>query len=74
MYASYDGSAGGQPPYDPQMMVSLLLYAYCVGIVSSRKVDGLAKSPSMRPARGAQINDSNRKSMTSCAWEGRPDR
>ena len=26
-------------------------------------VDGLAKSPSMRPARGAQINDSHRKSL-----------
>jgi transposase len=39
IYGSYDGSAGGQPPYDPEMMVSLLLYAYCVGIVSSRKIE-----------------------------------
>ncbi|MDF1535851.1 MAG: transposase [bacterium] len=37
MNASYDGTVGGQPPYDPWMMVSLLLYSYCVGVVSSRK-------------------------------------
>ena len=39
IYASYDGSAGGRPPYDPGMMVSLLLYAYSVGVVSSRKIE-----------------------------------
>jgi len=39
IYRDYDGSRGGQPPYDPQMMVSLLLYGYCVGIPSSRKIE-----------------------------------
>ncbi len=39
IYDDYDGSAGGQPPYDPGMMVSLLLYGYCVGIPSSRKIE-----------------------------------
>jgi transposase len=39
IYDDYDGSAGGQPPYDPEMMVSLLLYGYCVGIPSSRKLE-----------------------------------
>lgn len=39
IYDAYDGSAGGQPPYNPEMMVSLLLYAYCVGIPSSRKIE-----------------------------------
>jgi transposase len=39
IYASYDGSAGGQPPYDPEMMVGLLLYSYCVGVVSSRRIE-----------------------------------
>src|SRR4030042_5313136 len=29
----------GQPPFDPKMMVSLLFYAYCVGLPSSRKVE-----------------------------------
>ena len=28
----------GQPPFDLAMMVSLLLYAYCVGVYSSRKI------------------------------------
>ncbi len=38
-YESYDGSLGGQPPYDPRMMVSLLLFAYSQGITSSRKME-----------------------------------
>jgi len=38
--ASYDGGDGrGQPPYHPAMMVKLLLYAYCVGMPSSRKIE-----------------------------------
>ena len=37
--AAYDGSHGGQPAYDPQMMTGLLLYAYCVGMPSSRKIE-----------------------------------
>jgi len=32
-------SADGQPPYHPLMMVKLLLYAYCVGVPSSRKIE-----------------------------------
>lgn len=28
----------GQPPYDVTMMVSLLVYSYCVGVCSSRKI------------------------------------
>lgn len=35
----YDGSQGGRPAYDPQMMVGLLLYAYCVGCPSSRQIE-----------------------------------
>jgi transposase len=33
------GTKRGQPPYDPAMMVCLLLYAYCVGVPSSRKIE-----------------------------------
>jgi len=29
--------ARGVRPYSPRMMTALLLYAYCVGLVSSRK-------------------------------------
>jgi transposase len=38
--ASYEtGDGRGQPPYHPVMMVKLLLYAYCVGAPSSRKIE-----------------------------------
>ena len=39
IYASYDGSRGGRPGFDPRLMVALLLYGYCYGIVSSRKLE-----------------------------------
>ena len=39
IYQAYDGTKGGQPPFEPRMMVGLLLYAYCVGLVSSRKIE-----------------------------------
>lgn len=39
IYQSYNSSKGGQPPFAPKMMTSLLLYAYCVGIPSSRKIE-----------------------------------
>jgi len=42
IYQSYDSSKGGQPAFDPKMMTSLLLYAYCVGIASSRKIEKAA--------------------------------
>jgi transposase len=29
----------GQPPYDVTLMVTLLVYAYCLGITSSRKIE-----------------------------------
>jgi transposase len=35
----YDGCAGGQPGYHPRLMVGLLLYAYCTGVPSSRKIE-----------------------------------
>jgi transposase/IS5 family transposase len=39
IYQRYDSSKGGQPPFDPKMMVSLLFYAYCIGLPSSRKIE-----------------------------------
>ncbi len=32
------GSERGQPPFDPVMMTALLLYAYCSGVYSSRRI------------------------------------
>src|SRR5207302_8646422 len=37
-YAPYEDETRGAPPFDPKMMVCLLLYAYCVGVFSSRKI------------------------------------
>ena len=37
--STYDNSKGGQPSYHPRMMVALLLYAYCIGLPSSRKIE-----------------------------------
>ena len=35
----YEREHRGFPPHDPRMMVALLLYAYCVGVPSSRKIE-----------------------------------
>src|SRR5215217_7540162 len=37
-YTLYEDESRGAPPFDPAMMVCLLLYAYCVGVFSSRKM------------------------------------
>jgi transposase len=34
----YGQEERGQPPYHPRMMTKILLYAYCVGVFSSRKM------------------------------------
>jgi transposase len=39
IHNAYCRCRAGQPPYDPRMMASLLLYAYCVGVPSSRKIE-----------------------------------
>ena len=40
IYAAYESGEGrGQPPYHPVLMVKLLLYAYCIGLPSSRKIE-----------------------------------
>lgn len=40
--SKYDRSKGGNAAFHPQMMVTLLIYAYCVGIISSRKIEKAA--------------------------------
>jgi transposase len=37
-YAPYEVETRGAPPFDPAMMVCLLLYGYCLGVRSSRKI------------------------------------
>ena len=38
------GGAPGRPPYDPEMMCALILYAYCCGIRSSRRVEDACRT------------------------------
>jgi len=38
MHLVYGNEQRGQPPYDPQMMTKLLVYGYCVGLFSSRRI------------------------------------
>ena len=35
----YEGEERGYPPYHPVMMVKVLVYAYCVGAPSSRRIE-----------------------------------
>jgi transposase len=37
-YASYEVETRGQPPFDPALLVCLWLYAYAVGVSSSRRI------------------------------------
>jgi transposase len=38
IHAVYEKEQRGQPPYDPRLMTKLLVYGYCVGVFSSRKI------------------------------------
>jgi transposase len=38
IYAEYAEDLRGQPPYEPRMMTKLLVYGYCVGVYSARKI------------------------------------
>lgn len=37
--SQYRGAKGGRPAYHPGMMVRLLVYAYCIGMPSSRRIE-----------------------------------
>jgi transposase len=38
------GGAPGRPPYEPGMMCALLLYAYCCGVRSSRRIEASCRT------------------------------
>ena len=38
MHAVYEKERRGQPPYDPRLMTKLLVYGYCTGVFSSRRI------------------------------------
>ena len=37
--STYEGEERGYPPYHPVMMVKVLVYAYCAGVPSSRRIE-----------------------------------
>jgi transposase len=39
IYAFYEKELRGYPPYNPCMMVKVLIYAYSTGVYSSRKIE-----------------------------------
>ncbi len=39
MDAVYGAEKRGQPPYDPCMMTKVLVYGYCTGVFSSRRIE-----------------------------------
>src|SRR6266853_1284222 len=38
IHAVYEQEKRGQPPYDPRLMTKLLVYGYCIGVFSSRRI------------------------------------
>src|ERR1022692_3366348 len=38
IHAVYEKEKRGQPPYDPRLMTKLLVYGYCTGAFSSRRI------------------------------------
>jgi transposase len=38
IHAAYGEELRGQPPYDPCLMTKLLVYGYCIGVFSSRRI------------------------------------
>jgi len=38
IHSVYEKEKRGQPPYDPRLMTKLLVYGYCTGVFSSRRI------------------------------------
>lgn len=43
-HARHPNDGVGRPAYDPEMMLALLIYAYCRGVRSSRRIESLCRS------------------------------
>ncbi len=39
IFREYEGDGRGNPPYNPAMMIRVLIYAYSTGVFSSRKIE-----------------------------------
>lgn len=57
-YAKYREDGWGRAAYEPSMMVCLLLYAYCLGVRSSRQIERLCERDiGFRVITGNQVPD-----------------
>jgi len=57
-YARYRDDGWGRAAYEPSMMVSLLLYGYCLGVRSSRQMERLCeRDVGFRVIAGNQVPD-----------------
>ena len=75
----YDSEKGGKPPYHPRMMLVLLLYSYCIGVFSSRKIVARCETDvAFRVIVGDNIPDFARsanivagilRSFSNCLWK-----
>ncbi|MFH1109295.1 MAG: transposase [Planctomycetota bacterium] len=45
----YEQEDRGFPPYHPRLMVTLLLYSYCMGVYSSRRIQKLCERDAAYP-------------------------
>src|SRR2546429_964591 len=71
IYASYEEERGF-PPYDPRLMVKLLVYGYANGVVSSRKLERATyRDVAGRPPGARQ--DPHPRSVISGARRGRQE-
>ena len=61
--ARYERERRGGPPYHPRMMVKVLLYGYCVGVASSRRIaqrlhEDISSGPHHQDSGEAKIRES----------------
>lgn len=55
---AYEKEERGQPPYHPRMMTKVLVYAYCVGVYSSRRMEKrLVEDVAMRVLAAGNMPD-----------------
>src|SRR5579862_7288612 len=47
IHAVYGEEKRGQPPYDPRLMTKLLVYGYCTGVFSSRRIQKRCRKTSL---------------------------
>ena len=68
--ARYEWESRGGPPYHPRMMVKVLLYGYCVGVASSRRMQGgsTRTSPSGRRRPTTSLTSAPSRTFARTTW------